>query len=163
MKNQIQTRQAIENDVPDLCSILNKIIVIGGTTAIESTLSEAQFSEYFLTGDDCVGCMVAHNTDSLLGFQALRVRSDLPDGWLDIATFARPNSTVKGVGIALFDATKQGLENSQCTFINARIRADNQVGLSYYSRIGFIDYAIDKDIPLKDGTLVDRISRQFKL
>jgi len=163
MKNLIQTRHATQKDVAELCIILNEIIVIGGTTAYESELSDTEFIDHFLTNNGFISCIVAYNTELTLGFQSLSKHTDLPENWADIATFSRTSPKVKGVGLALFRATTEFLENKNYTKINATIRADNRSGMAYYSKIGFTDYAIRKSIPLKDGTPVDRISKQFKI
>lgn len=163
MKTQIETRYGNDHDASALCAILNEIIVIGGTTAFEKELTESSFREYFLTGPDCISCIVAHTGKSILGFQALSFRSDLPVGWVDIATFARSSPKVKGVGTTLFNATKQQLKGGNFTHINASIRADNRVGLAFYNKMGFTDYAIRKDVPLLDGTPIDRISKEFRV
>ena len=161
MNHQINTRYATKQDAASMCTLLNDIIVIGGTTAYEIELDELRFCEYFLTGDNCICCIVAHKTVSILGFQALSIRSDLPAGWVDIATFARPHQKVRGVGTTLFNATIQHLEGGDYTHINASIRADNRSGLAYYEKMGFTDYDIRRGVPLKDGTPVDRIAKQF--
>ena len=41
------------------------------------------------------------------------------------------------------------------------IRDSNESGLAYYSKIGFIDYSVNKAVPLNDGTPVDRISKKY--
>jgi hypothetical protein len=48
-------------------------------------------------------------------------------------------------------------------FINATIRADNTGGLAYYAKMGFETYGITKDVPLLDGTPVDRINKRFQV
>ena len=98
-----------------------------------------------------------------LGFQHLQGLSKLPDDWGDIATFALINSPVRGVGTALFEATKAKAQELKLVAINATIRADNVPGLAYYSKMGFVDYAVAEAVPLSDGTLVDRISKKFLL
>lgn len=161
-------RMAVIADVPGACRILNDIIQIGGTTAYEDQLSEAHFTEHFLTGESSVSCIVCEDDNgTILGFQSLVINSKLPVGWVDIATFARAESKVRGVGAALFAASKLLLRNqvlaSQYRMINATIRADNKPGLSYYNKMGFVDYHCEKSVPLKDGTPVDRIYKQYKL
>ena len=47
--------------------------------------------------------------------------------------------------------------------IDATIRADNTGGLAFYGRMGFTDYDCVAGVPLKDGTLVDRIRKRFDL
>ncbi len=176
-------RMAVAADVPSACRILNGIIQIGGTTAYEDQLSEAHFAEHFLTGESSVSCIVCEDDNgTILGFQSLGINNKLPVGWVDIATFARAEPKVSGVGAALFaasklllskqDLSKQVLSNhvlsnhvqaSQYHMINATIRADNKPGLTYYNKMGFVDYHCEKSVPLKDGTPVDRIYKQYKL
>lgn len=160
---RVAVRAAAPGDVADLCGLLNTIIRIGGTTAYETPLTEAQFAEHFLTGPDLLGCFVAEDRDAglLLGFQALGRHSGLPETWADIATFARVEPKVCGVGTSLFAATSARARDLGLTAINATIRADNASGLAYYTKMGFEDYAVAKGVPLMDGTPVDRISKRY--
>ena len=68
-----------------------------------------------------------------------------------------------GVGSALLDATTARAREIGLTAINATIRGDNTGGLTFYSRMGFIDHEIVPAVPLKDGTPVDRIRKRFAL
>ena len=101
--------------------------------------------------------------DRLIGFQFLGVNARLADGWSDIATFARVSNKVRGVGTALFAVTLRSAQQANFLAINARIRADNTGGLAYYDKMGFRTYAIDRAVPLSDGTPIDRISKRFDL
>ena len=47
--------------------------------------------------------------------------------------------------------------------IDAKIRADNVPGLGYYSAMGFQDRSLVRDVPLKDGTPVDRVIKRLTL
>lgn len=163
VKAQISTRSVGQQDISKLCVMLNEIIHIGGTTAYEIPLSDKDFDSHFLSGSDCIFCTAATNGETLLGFQALSLNPKLPSNWIDIATFARASPKVKGVGTALFESTKQQLNGGKFTHINATIRADNRSGLTYYTKMGFIDYHVNKAVPLSDGTPVDRISKQFEV
>jgi len=157
-----KNHEIIKSSYP--CSILNRIIDIGGTTAYENPLTEAQFSAYFLTGDGCVICHVCEDSqNNILGFQAVYINTDLPQGWLDIATFCRQEPKLKGVGTQLFDSTRHYAQQNDVLAINATIRADNSAGLSYYAKMGFVDYHTHRAIPLADGTPIDRISKRFDL
>lgn len=49
------------------------------------------------------------------------------------------------------------------TAINATIRADNVGGLAYYTRMGFQPHAVQKGVPLADGTPADRVSKRLAL
>ncbi len=162
MGQVISVRQARANDAVALADILNEIILIGGTTAFEDCFSAEAFSRYFILGDEAVFCCVAVDGDGvLLGFQSLRRETKLPASWADIATFSRASSKVTGVGAALFPATVALAREAGLKTINATIRADNVSGLRYYSKMGFVDYHVWKDVPLKDGLKVDRICKRF--
>ncbi|MBP1887174.1 ribosomal protein S18 acetylase RimI-like enzyme [Ensifer mexicanus] len=68
-----------------------------------------------------------------------------------------------GAGTALFAAAKAHAREAGLEAINATIRADNAGGLAYYAKMGFIDYKVEKAVPLKDGQPVDRISKRYLL
>lgn len=156
-------RAAQPEDAGELVELLNEIIRAGGTTAIENPLTQAEFEQWFLSGPDCVACHVAVTPElRIAGFQALERNSRLPDGWVDIATFTR-RPRVAGVGAVLFPVTRELARNAGFSMINATIRADNEGGLAYYSKLGFVDYSITPGVALRDGTPVDRISRSYAL
>lgn len=160
---QIVIRISETADAGPLCALLNDIILTGGTTALEETLSESRFSRYFLTGDDHIRCLTAETQSVVLGFQVLVKHVDLPDGWADIATFVRQHPKVPGTGTALFSRTRELAAASGLAHINATIRADNVGGLAYYSKMGFQDYARKNDVPLASGVKVDRVSKRFDI
>jgi RimJ/RimL family protein N-acetyltransferase len=97
----------------------------------------------------------------LVGFQSLSIYGNPPNGTADIATFARMNPKTKGVGTALFPATRIAAEALGLELINATIRADNVSGLAYYGKMGFETYDRLVRVPLLDGTPVDRIKKRF--
>jgi len=164
IEQPIIVREALKSDSIVLCALLNEIIIIGGSTAFESLLSTSEFDSCFVCGSSFICCHVAENSaGEALGFQSLTRHSELPVGWADIATFARVNPKVLGVGTALFQKTVSYAQNIGIATINATIRADNVSGLSYYSKIGFLDYSVAKNVPLNDGSLIDRISKKFKV
>lgn len=158
----LDIRLAKSGDEEELRTILNDIIAVGGTTAIEDPLSEAEFADYFLRGKDHISCYVAVDTQgSLAGFQSIEYHSDFPEDWANIATFARLQPKVSGVGTALFTHTKAHAQQAGIKVINATIRADNVSGLSYYDKMGFKTYKVNEAVPLKDGTPMDRLFKKF--
>jgi len=164
LANTIRVRNAIEADTEELTRILNTIIEIGGTTAFQETLSVEQFSHHFLTANECILCLVAVvNNEELYGFQSLRHKPGLEQGWVDIATFARSIPKMAGVGTSLFQATKAQAKQLGYTNINASIREDNLPGMRFYSKLGFTEYTRKKNVPLKDGTPVDRVQTVYSL
>ena len=159
----IVIRRAVPADAVSLNQILSAIIAIGGTTAFQSPLTETEFSDNFIEGDNCIVCFVAERTidKQLIGFQALSKNNTLPNDWVDIATYSRPEPRTPGVGSALFRRTKAAARDLGIVAINATIRADNHCGLPYYEKMGFRTYDILKDVLLQDGTPVDRIKKRF--
>jgi GNAT superfamily N-acetyltransferase len=155
-------RPAWPTDVPAMTALLNEIIAAGGTTAHQEPFSEDDFRDEYFDGPNAVCCHLAEVEGRVLGFQALGAYPLLPEGWLDIGTFVSASARGVGVGAALFSATK-GAAQGKCKVINATIRADNGLGLAFYSRIGFEDYANDLDFALKDGRKVGRVSKRYTL
>lgn len=158
-------REIIENDVEPLSLLLNEIIAIGGTTAFETPLSLVEFRTYYLPGSpEYVSCMVATNKfGQVTGFQSLTRYGKLPEGCADIATFVSVNAVGSGIGTQLFLSTTTFAISAGFRSINATIRTDNKSGLTYYTKMGFIDHSVSLAVPLNDGTPVDRISKRFDL
>ena len=149
-------------DVPALNAILTDIIAIGGSTALETPLTDAEFEAYFLTGPDVVCCVMAEDESGApAGFQMLERKASEPRNITYSSTFTRAAPKLRGIGTALFEATKREAAALGITEIIAKIRADNVSGLAYYSKMGFEDFTIDPGVPLKDGTPVDRVSKRF--
>jgi L-amino acid N-acyltransferase YncA len=158
----VKIRPASPKDAAELADLINEIIDIGGTTAWQTKFTPESFVEHYIAGPDCLSCFVAE-TDRLSGFQALGRNKELPADWGDIGSFARLRPKMPGVGAALFAATKVKARELGLVTINAQIRADNKPGLGFYSKMGFVDYGVKKDVPLKDGTIVDRILKRYDL
>lgn len=160
----IAVRPMMQEDVASACRILNEIIAIGGTTALETPFTEALFAQAYLNGVDKICCHVAlDDQGEVAGFQWLGVHDDLPDDCVDIATFTRREPVLKGAGRALFAETSTQAAALGFTAISATIRADNRPGLNYYDKMGFRDYSVAYGVALQDGTPVDRISKRFEL
>jgi len=159
----LNIRKATADDAGELTDLLNEIIAAGGTTAMEVALSPAEFRKWFIDGPSVFACHVAETDRGLAGFQEISRYGDLPDGWADIGTFSRKHPKISGVGTALFAATLAAAPMLDIQLINATIRADNIGGLAYYAKMGFETYSITKDVPLLDGTPVDRISKRFQV
>ena len=160
----IVVRPMRAGDVPVACTILNEIISTGGTTAFEENVSEADFSPMYLHGPDFIACHAALDAEGkVAGFQWIGRNPTLPNDCADIATFTRRTFPLRGAGRALFPATQGVALAEGYAQINATIRADNLSGLGYYAKMGFVDHGVTPDVPLRDGTPVDRISKRFSL
>ncbi|MEP5757959.1 MAG: GNAT family N-acetyltransferase [Litoreibacter sp.] len=144
-----------------MCDILNAIIEIGGTTAFEERVDPS-----FFTSRDLL-------TDRLEAFSHLVEAEGMVQGyqWISpyegqlcqIATFARPGTTQRGMGSLLFPKTCETARLADYTEIDATIRIDNVGGLRYYEKMGFVDHGITREVPLGDGTLVDRVHKRYFL
>lgn len=161
----LTVRPVTSVDADDLTDLLNAIIRAGGTSALEDEFTAASLDEAYLTGPSVIFCFVAEDptTGEFLGFQTVGEYPGLAEGWGNIATFTRMQRTKRGVGSRLFYHTRTRAEELGLKGINAEIRADNDGGLAYYSRMGFEDFKVDKSAPLKDGTKVDRVHKRLVL
>jgi L-amino acid N-acyltransferase YncA len=161
----IEVRDATLGDAPGLVDLLNAIIAQGGTTAHEDLFTAERLAETYLVGPDVLCCFVAIDRaiGRLEGFQTLGRYSDLPEDIGDIGTFARIDGKQRGVGSALFAATRERARELGLTAINATIRADNLGGLAFYRKMGFEDHSVTPAKPLKDGRPVDRVNKRFRL
>ncbi|MGR3467869.1 MAG: GNAT family N-acetyltransferase [Shimia sp.] len=156
----IPTRPATEADLPQMVALLNEIIAIGGTTAMEETYDVDRMRGHMLTGEDVICCHVALDpAGDVAAFQYV-VTSDAGGS---IASFARQSDPVKGAGRALFPVTCAAVQAAGVHEIEAKIRADNVPGLAYYSKMGFQDHHIVPAVPLADGTPVDRVVKRIRL
>jgi ribosomal protein S18 acetylase RimI-like enzyme len=160
-------RPATPDDAVDMVAVLNAIIAIGGSTAHETPFTQDTMISHYIAPTALVCCHVAENAGKVVGFQWLgwpRNPDDpMPDGWAVIASFVAPDAAGMGIGQGLFSATTSAAKLAGATAIDATIRADNVAGLRYYSGLGFQDYHRLVDIPLRDGTRVDRIRKRFDL
>jgi L-amino acid N-acyltransferase YncA len=168
MSPPIQTfaiRDVTRADAAALADLLNAIIAQGGTTALEKPYTADALAEAYLVGPDVHCCFVAVDpgTGRIEGFQTLGRNPALPAGVGDIGTFSRLNGTQRGVGRALFAATRDRARALGLSAINATIRADNAGGLAFYSSLGFADRDRIVGVPLKDGTPIDRIVKRYAL
>lgn len=164
----MRMRPATERDAEGMCRVLNPIIETGGTTAHEKTFDKERMIAEFIAPHRLVCCFLAEEDGQTLGFQSLEWcdpawngPGKLPEDWTVIATFVSGAARGKGVGAALFKATRSAAMHHGVTTIDATIRADNVLGLGYYSAMGFVDYDRIAGAPLSDGTMMDRIRKRF--
>ena len=160
-------RPARRADAPDMTALLNQIIEIGGTTAHQTPFDEDRMHDHYIAAPALISCQEAEIDNAVRGFQWLRwgdpEKDEVPQGWAIIASFVSVQVAGHGIGRQLFKATLSVAENVGVKAIDATIRADNTSGLRYYSGIGFDDYARLKDIPLTDGTRVDKIRKRLEI
>ena len=163
----VTTRNALPADAAQMSALLNEIIAIGGTTAHEIALSDIEMLRHYITPDHHISTFVAELDGAIVGFQMLvwpnPDEGPMPEGWGFIGSFVKVGVTGQGIGRTLFAATCAAARAVGCAHIDATIRADNASGLRFYGAMGFVDYDVWKDRPLRDGRLVDRIRKRFDL
>lgn len=161
----VEIREATAGDAAELAELLNAIIAAGGTTALETPYTPERLADRYLVGETVLCCFVAvdRETGRLEGFQTLGREDGLPEEIGDIGTFARIDGKQRGVGSALFAATRERARQLGLTAINATIRADNTGGLTFYGKQGFRDHSVTPAVPLKDGRPVDRVNKRYSL
>ena len=135
----ISVRPVSSSDAAELAELLNAIIARGGTTALETPYTPEHLDEVYLTGPDVLCCFVA----------------------VDEATGRLAGGPTRGRAEHL-DADG-GESELGMAGINATIRADNEGGLAFYAKQGFVDHSVDRAVPLKDGTPIDRINKRHRL
>ncbi|MBV2359514.1 GNAT family N-acetyltransferase [Thalassococcus sp. CAU 1522] len=155
----LTVRDMQRSDVPACVDIINHIIALGGSTAHEEPFDKDSFAtEYFR--DPAVANVVLSG-DRIVGFQAA---FDVGDGLYSIGSFTDRKHPVRGAGRALFDKTLADCRARGGVAILAKITADNALGLTFYSRMGFRDFEVWSDDHVRpDGTSVDRIVKRFPL
>ena len=97
-----------------------------------------------------IACTVALLNGRVAGFQFLAWPDPdhnpgpdgflIPEDWAIIATFVDGAAQGHGIGKRLFAVTREAARDAGVVEIDATIRAENTVGLAYYSSIGFKDY-----------------------
>lgn len=131
-------RDARPEDADPLSRLLNSIVDEGDKTAIEQHLSPEAFTEWFIAGEHCLGCVVATESEQFLGFQAVEgYHDDLPPAWVDVATFVSEPARGKGIGMLLMDTTLRNCLERHLQVLRAVVRRSNEGAVDYYRRLGF--------------------------
>ena len=163
-------RPATNDDAQAMCDLLNPIIAEGTTTAHRDPFDPERMSAHYIAPPRLVSCTTVWEDTRLLGFQMLEWPDpdwddwgSVPMDWGLIASFVAREAQGRRIGRAMFGATLATARRTGMVAIDATIRADNVPGLTYYSRIGFVDYDRVEGVPLSDGTQVARIRKKFDL
>lgn len=139
----MKIRPARVDDATGMATVQNEIFSAGlrkAPTDITAVL------ENYIQHTDRIECSVAEDEDGrIMGFQSLRyARADNPygvaEGWGIIGTHVSPQAARRGVGSALFAATRRAAEARGLKNIDASIGADNMLGQGYYDAMGFTTY-----------------------
>lgn len=139
----MRIREAEETDADAMSRILEEIVAATGRA--RSTDPDFVRRQY-LQHPDRIRCSLAvDDSGEVLGFQSLKRAAagnpyDLPVGWGIIGTQISPRAARRGVGAALFAASRQAAEAAGLPCIDATIGAGNAPALAYYEAMGFREY-----------------------
>ncbi|WP_306140924.1 GNAT family N-acetyltransferase [Roseibium sp. MMSF_3412] len=148
----VDVRAALPSHADQMAELINRIITIGGTTAYRAPFDREKIVSEFIAPELAICCHVAIESGKVCGFQALLWADPtwpgehrLPADWALIATYVDPEAHGKGIGRALFARTAAAARDAGASTIDATIRKENTGGLSYYARMGFVDYRSDDE------------------
>ncbi len=146
-------------DVPMCVAIVNHTIALGGTTAYEEPFSDAGFADHYLEEPPVANVVLFG--ERLVGFQSA---FDVGDGFYSIGSFTDQRDPVLGAGRVIFEKTLADCRALGGVAILAKITSDNTGGLAYYTRMGFVDWKVERAAMTRsDGTVVDRIIKRLDL
>jgi len=161
---RVTVRPAAPADFSQMSGLLNQIIAVGETTALQAPLTADDLLKWMDKFKRRNAWHIAQDDSGrIMGFQYVEPHVDLPDDAGDIATYVRIGAIQLGIGSKLFEASKHAAKNLGYVWLNATIRADNSGGLAYYSSRGFLTWTTDENTPLSDGTIVTKISKRYDL
>ena len=139
----MKIRLAMSDDVEGMSLFLQQLVAEGKRTRP----SDPEFVRTnYIEDPDSVQCVVAEDDDgTILGFQALKLAKegniyDVTAGWGIIGTHVSPHAARRGIGRALFAATRLAAQKAGLKQIDATIGEKNHEGLAYYEAMGFRTY-----------------------
>ncbi|MDO1583635.1 GNAT family N-acetyltransferase [Rhizobium oryzicola] len=121
------------------------------TEILESWKSERPRSpdyvrQHYIEHPDEIQCSVAVDEDgSIIGFQSLRMANEgnpygVTPGWGIIGTYVKLGTARRGVGRALFAASRDAALKAGVSKIDASIGETNEKAVNYYEAMGFRTY-----------------------
>lgn len=135
-------REGELGDVAQISAFLKELTAIGKRTRPDD---EHFVRAHYIEAPNGVRCSVAVEDGVVLGFQSL-TRAEagnewgVTPGWGIIGTHIKASAARKGVGRALFKASRAAAKRAGIEKIDASIGADNAEGLGYYDAMGFVTY-----------------------
>lgn len=139
----MQIRAATPADADEMSRVLREIVAVNG----RDRPSDPPFVlAHYIDHPDRIQCSVAVDHDGrILGFQSLKRASagnryGVAQGWGIIGTHVSPAAARRGVGAALFEASRTAAARARLPMIDATIGKDNTAALAYYEAMGFRSY-----------------------
>ena len=139
----MKIRTAIPADTAQISAFLQALVALGK----RRLPADPDFvSTQYVSHPDNILCSVAEDADgTLLGLQILKRASlgnsyGVTPGWGIIGTHVNPIAPRRGIGRALFTATRAAAQAAGLHKIDATIGATSEEALSYYEAMGFETY-----------------------
>ena len=152
----MRVREAAIGDAMAMSEVLREIVA---RTGRERRTEPSFVISNYIDHPERIRCTVAvDERDDPIGFQSL-IRAwpgnpyDVPHGWGIVGTHISPRAHRRGVGTALFAATKVAAEEAGLPKIDAYIGSDNPGALRYYEAMGFETYRQSEDVVQKVYTV----------
>lgn len=138
----MKTRAATPTDAHGMSAVLTPIIEMWGS---KRQSDPDHILERYINAPDRIACTVAECDGRVVGFQSLKLA--VPDnpygvepGWGIIGTYVALDANRGGIGAALFKVSRDAAQNAGLQWIDATIGDDNDRGLGYYGKMGFLPY-----------------------
>ncbi|MEM9302763.1 MAG: GNAT family N-acetyltransferase [Pseudomonadota bacterium] len=148
----MNVREAVIDDAEAMSEVLQEIVA---KTGRQRRTEPSFLISNYIDHPEGIRCTVAvDEQNDLIGFQSL-IRSwpdnpyDVPLGWGIIGTHISPRAHRKGVGTALFAATRVAAEAAGLLSVDAYIGRDNPGALRFYEALGFRKYREKEDVVQK--------------
>ena len=143
----IYIRKVRSDDVIEISNILNEIIVEGGKTLNNNTMTPLEFEKVYFKSQFALCGHVAIQAKSIIGFQLLEWSDPnwagvdkLPSDWGLISTYIKKNARRLTAGKQLFHATKLYASKTHMISIIATVGIFNKVAIKFYESLGFYEY-----------------------
>jgi len=143
MPSSITVRPAVSSDAEAMSIVLAEIIALWKS---DRPTSPDHVRANYVDHPERVECSVAvDETGTIVGFQSLRLATegnsyDVTPGWGIIGTYVKLGTARRGIGSALFAASRAAAQKAGLPAIDATIGASNEKGLAYYEAMGFRTY-----------------------
>lgn len=158
MNEKITIRYAVENDLPELLSIYNEIIL--NTTAVYDYVPhtmEMRQTWFKKKQEQGFPVYIAEKNDEVLGFSSIGPFR----AWaaykysVENSVYVAPNARGKGVGKLLIPPLIDAAKQLHLHTIIAGIDANNEVSLRLHKNFGFEEVAHFKEVGYKFGRWLD--------
>jgi len=142
-------RPAVSDDAQGISAVLSEIFKLWKS---DRDSSPEHVRDFYIDHPDQIQCTVATDSDgTVLGFQSLKLATvgniyDVTPGWGVIGTYVKLDAGRQGIGSSLFAATLLAAKEAGLPKIDASIASDNQLGIKYYTALGFQTYREAQDM-----------------